>query len=129
MVYARGQYYVCDTEADIKDLPTNRRPGTIAKVLDPSATYALNSSGEWIQQSSGSTSGGSGGSTQDIHVSNIDLDDEDNLIVTFNTGKAPISVNLGSINDPEIQDIYEQLNNLQVTEIDSDYLKGLFNKN
>ena len=57
MVYAKGKLFVCDTEEDVKDLPTDRSPGCRARVISSSALYKLNSVGQWIKQTSGSSGG------------------------------------------------------------------------
>lgn len=57
MVYAKGKLFVCDTEEDVKDLPTDRSPGCRARVVSSSALYKLNSAGQWIKQTSGSSGG------------------------------------------------------------------------
>lgn len=39
--------YVADTEADIKDLPTNIYPGSVCIVIETSNVYMLNSEKKW----------------------------------------------------------------------------------
>lgn len=41
--------YICDTEADIADIPTNCAPGSTIFVIETSNLYMLNTKGEWIQ--------------------------------------------------------------------------------
>ena len=104
MVYAKGRVFYCDTEADLRSLPTNRTPGCVAKILETSDIYQLNSSGTWILQTNSSGGGEGGGSSiQDIYISSAHLDEDENLILEFNAGlRDPIEVNLGSINQSEI---------------------------
>lgn len=44
--------FVCDTEADIKDLPTDKNkvyPGSTCLVASTSEVYILNASREWVK--------------------------------------------------------------------------------
>ena len=45
--YGQKQY-ILDFEADIKDLPTNITPGSIAFIIENSKYYMLNHQGQWI---------------------------------------------------------------------------------
>ena len=78
----------------------------MAKVASTSNIYKLNASGKWILQ----TSSGGGGSSEDIHINNAYLDEDENLILEFNTSyKEPLKVNIGSINEPEIFLLQEEI--------------------
>lgn len=52
--------FLCDYQSDVSDLPTNRRPGSRATVIENGNFYILNSNKQWILQPK--NSGGSGGS-------------------------------------------------------------------
>lgn len=107
MIYVNGKVFICDTESDVENLPTNRTPGSVAKVASTSNIYILNSSGKWILQTS---SGSGGSSSEDIHINNAYLDEDENLILEFNTSyKEPLKVNIGSINEPEIFLLQEEI--------------------
>jgi hypothetical protein len=42
--------YVCDTEDDIKDLPSSGcAPGSAAFVISTGTVYMMNSKGEWVE--------------------------------------------------------------------------------
>ena len=69
------QDFICDTPADIKDLPSNGcAPGSTASVISTGDEYIMNSKGEWILKKSGGSSGGGSGrdgeSAYDIAVRN-----------------------------------------------------------
>lgn len=60
------QQYVCDTNADIIDLPVdNVWVGSTAFVIDSGETYMLNSALNWVKVDLGG-GGGGGGSSEDI---------------------------------------------------------------
>ena len=127
MIYAKGKIFYCDTEADVKDLPTDRSPDCVAKVIETSNIYRINSSGNWVLQAN---SGGSGGSSsrEDIYISSAELDNEDNLILGFSTSqKEPIKVNLGSINQPEIFLLQSELEKNKIEPATEGFIEGLFN--
>ena len=127
MIYVNGRIFYCDTEADVKDLPTNRTPGCIAKVASTSNIYKLNASGQWILQTS-NEGGGGGGSFEDIHVESMYVDEDENLVLTFNTSyKEPLSVNIGSINEPEIFLLQEEIKKNKIQDVSEEFIDGLFN--
>lgn len=124
MIYVNGKVFICDTEDDVKNLPTNRTPGCVAKVASTSNIYKLNASGKWILQTS---SGGGGGSSEDIHINNAYLDEDENLILEFNTSyKEPLKVNIGSINEPEIFLLQEEIKKNKVQDVSEDFINSLF---
>lgn len=45
--YGQKQY-ILDSETDIKDLPTNITPGSIAFIIENSKYYMLNHQGQWV---------------------------------------------------------------------------------
>lgn len=40
--------YMCDTKDDVKDLPVNISPGSMAFIIDTGDLYILNHSREWV---------------------------------------------------------------------------------
>lgn len=40
--------FMCDTAADVADLPINIRPGSLAMVIPTSEIYVLNSQKKWV---------------------------------------------------------------------------------
>lgn len=44
-----NQEFVCDTESDISNLPTDAPQGSSAFVISDSSTWMINSSGVWTQ--------------------------------------------------------------------------------
>lgn len=125
MIYVNGKVFICDTESDVENLPTNRTPGCVAKVASTSNIYILNSSGKWILQTA---SGSGGSSSEDIHINNAYLDEDENLILEFNTSyKEPLKVNIGSINEPEIFLLQEEIKKNKVQDVSEDFINSLFN--
>lgn len=127
MVYAKGRVFYCDTEDDLADLPTDRTPGCVAKVIETSNLYKINSSGQWVLQTN---SGGGGGGTagQDTYINSAHLDENEHLILEFNTSfKEPIEVDLGSINEAEIFLLQQDLEKLgKIEPTTEEFIKGLF---
>lgn len=60
--------FLCDYESDIADLPTNRGPGSTARVVESGNVYVLNNNHEWIKQPKDSGGGGSSSSEGEIVV-------------------------------------------------------------
>lgn len=84
MVYAKGKLFVCDTDEDIQDLPTDRSPGALAKIASNSSLYMLNSHGEWIKQKTAN-----GVSIEELlqYVGNLEdltTENKDNLVLSLN---------------------------------------------
>lgn len=71
--------FLCDFESDIKDLPTNRGPGSIAKVVETGNIYILNNNHEWVKQPQNSFSSGGGSSDEGDEI--IVLGDSDDIII------------------------------------------------
>lgn len=60
--------FLCDYESDIADLPTNRGPGSTARVVETGNVYILNNNHEWVKQPKNSGGGGSSSGEGDIVV-------------------------------------------------------------
>lgn len=128
MVYAKGKIFYCDTEADIKNLPTDRTPGCLAKNIETGDIYLLDNSHVWVLQTkslfgAGGSNGGSS-SSQDIYLTQGSVDEDQNLILGYNTDTMdPIKVDIGVINDP-LELLIEE-NKLE--EVPEEFVQGLFN--
>lgn len=46
-------HFLCDYQSDVANLPTNRKPGSSAYVIENGNKYILNSDHEWVLQPSG----------------------------------------------------------------------------
>lgn len=48
--YTANNYveFICDTESDIENLPTDNSPGSTAFVVDTAKVYMLNNQKEWV---------------------------------------------------------------------------------
>lgn len=127
MVYAKGRVFYCDTEADLEQLPADRTPGCVAKVIETSNLYKINSSGQWVLQTT-SNGGGGGSSTQDTYINSAHLDENEHLILEFNTSfKEPIEVDLGSINEAEIFLLQQDLEKMGMIEpATEEFIQSLF---
>lgn len=84
MVYAKGKLFVCDTEEDVKDLPTDRSPGALAKIISNSSSYILNSYGEWIKQKTANSA-----NIEELlqYIGNLEdltTENKDNLVLSLN---------------------------------------------
>lgn len=60
--------FLCDYESDIADLPTNRGPGSTARVVESGNIYVLNNNHEWIKQPKDSGGGSSTSGEGEITV-------------------------------------------------------------
>lgn len=84
MVYAKGKLFVCDTDEDIQDLPTDRSPGALAKIASNSSLYMLNSHGEWIKQKTANST-----NIEELlqYIGNLEdltTENKDNLVLSLN---------------------------------------------
>ena len=41
-------HFLCDYQSDVANLPTNRKPGSSAYVIENGNKYILNSDHEWV---------------------------------------------------------------------------------
>ena len=44
-----NQYFVCDAQSDIQNLPHDAEMGSMAFIIEDSTTYMINSSGVWVE--------------------------------------------------------------------------------
>lgn len=44
-----NEYFVCDAQTDIQNLPTTSEQGSMAFVIEDSTCWMINSSGTWVQ--------------------------------------------------------------------------------
>ena len=44
-----NEYFVCDTQSDLQNLPSNSEQGSMAFVIEDSTCWMINSSGQWVQ--------------------------------------------------------------------------------
>lgn len=72
--------FLCDYESDVADLPTNRGPGSTARVIESGNVYILNNSHQWIKQPKNSSGGGSSSEEEEIIVLN-DAAPTDDIII------------------------------------------------
>ena len=56
--------YIIDSMDDVKDLPTNVRPGSIAMLVPSGVKYILNGKKEWVLLMQSSGGGSEGGNTE-----------------------------------------------------------------
>ena len=104
--------YVCDTEADVQNLPTNTKEavsdgctypkcaiGSTASVVASHKLYILNTAGEWkelMSYASGGSSGGGGGDDSGGGSGDFDLNDVGVYVADYAT--EPPEVIIGHLN-------------------------------
>jgi len=119
--------YTIDSVDDLSNLPITAEPGSTAFVIKSSETYMLDGNKQWVKIATSS-----GGSDEDIHVATGYLNDDLDLILTFNTSEEPITVNMGTLTSltqnaiDQVETLTEEVNNNKGTEITADYVEDSF---